>query len=171
MARRKGFSMRPKKPKPEFRDAPEDLKLMAAKLITEHHGGLAEAKICYLVRTEEWKKKSRDVFGRAELVSKKHKHLTGYDFIITISLRAWNTAPDEEFKKALLDHELTHCGKDEDKEGNPKYYIQDHSVEDFTSIIRRHGLWDQDLRLAVNAYHEHKQVSMFDEKKKTGTEG
>lgn len=172
MARRKSLFPKPKKEKAEFRDAPDDLKMMAAKLITEHHSGLAEAKICYLVRTGEWKKKGKDVLGRAEIVSKKHKLLTGYDFIITISLRAWNTAPDEKFKTALLDHELTHCFKDEDKEGNPKYSIQEHSVEDFNSIIRRYGLWDQALRLAINAYNEHKQVSMFDGKeKKTGTEG
>jgi hypothetical protein len=170
MGRKKNLFGRPKKEKAEYRDAPEDLKTMAAKLISEFHGGLAEAKICYLVRTGEWKKKGKDVFGRAEVVSKKHKHLTGYDFIITIGLRCWNVA-EEDFKRALLDHELTHCCKDEDKEGNPKYYIQDHSVEDFNAIIRRYGLWDSSLRLAINAFHEHEQVTMFDEKKKTGTEG
>jgi hypothetical protein len=170
MGRKKSFFSKPKKEKAEFRDAPDDVKLMAAQLITEQHGGLAEAKICYLVRTGEWKKKGNDVFGTAELVSKKHKHLTGYDFIITIGYRAWTMAPDEGFKKALMDHELTHCCKDVDKEGNPKYYIQDHSVNDFASIIRRHGLWDQSLRIMMNAFQEHEQVSMFD-KKKTGTEG
>jgi len=145
---------------------------MAARLISDHHQHLAEAKICYLVRTGEWKKKGKDVFGKAERVSQKNKYLTGYDFIITISNRAWTMAPDERFKEALLDHELTHCCKDEDKEGNPKWYIQDHSVEDFNSVIRRYGLWDASLRIFIDAYHEHKQISMFDnEEKKTGTEG
>jgi hypothetical protein len=170
VARRKGFSSKPKKEKVEFRDAPEDLKIIAARLIDEFHGSLAEAQICYLVRTGDWKKRGKDVYGSAEIVSKKHKKLSGFDIVITIGLRAWNATADEDVKKAILDHELTHCGKDEDKEGNAKFYIMDHSVEDFNSIIRRYGLWSQDLRLAINAHHEHEQVSMFDNKK-TGTEG
>ncbi len=170
--RKIGFG-KPKKEKAEYLDAPEDIRKLAAKLITDHHGGLAEANICYLIRTGEWKKKGKDVFITAELVSRKHKHLIGYDFIITVGYRAWLATADEEMHKAILDHGLTHCCKDVDKEGNPKYYIQDHSVEDFASIVRRHGLWSSDLRNMMNAYQESNQVSMFDKEKekKTGTEG
>jgi hypothetical protein len=44
---------KPKKEKAEYRDVPDDLKLMAARLIDKYHQHLAEAKICYLVRTGE----------------------------------------------------------------------------------------------------------------------
>jgi hypothetical protein len=166
---KRGFSFKKPKEKVEFIDAPADVKTLAAKLISAHHGGIAEAKICYLARTGKWEKRGKAVYGSAEVVSKKHKHLTDFDFIITVGYRTWNVA-DDKCKLAIVDHQLSHCCKDVDKEGNPKYYIQDHSVEDFAGIVRRHGLWSAELRIMVDANAEHKQVSMFDDKK-TGTEG
>ncbi len=68
-----------------------------------------------------------------------------------------------------MDHELMHCARGEDdKQGNPKWYIQPHTVEDFVGIIQRHGLWTTELKHLVQANSEYEQLSLFNQ---TGTEG
>jgi hypothetical protein len=135
-------------------------------LIDEHHSGLAEARIKYMFRTGKWELKGKIIYGKAEKVSAKWKHLTGYDFVITINRDAW-FANKIEIRQAVLDHELMHCARGEDdKQGNPKWYIQPHTVEDFVEIIHRHGLWTHSLQNMVKASSEFEQLSL-----KTGTEG
>jgi len=166
MGRKRVFSLKQTKEKPELKEAAE-VQELAARLIDKYHSHLAEARIKYLFRTGEWLKKGRIVYGKAEKVPAKWNYLTGYDFVITINQEAWMTGTPE-FREALLDHELEHCCKDEDKQGNPKWYIQPHTVEDFASIIRRHGLWDDCLKLVNRAREEFEQISML---KPSGTDG
>jgi hypothetical protein len=167
MGRRKGFGVKPPKEKPEYKDAPEVLE-MAARLIDDMHGHLAEARIKYMFRTGKWELKGKTIYGRAEKVSAKWKYLTEFDFVITINRDIW-FANKPEVRQAILDHELEHCSRGEDdKQGNPKWYIQAHSVEDFVSIIKRHGLWTVGLQNIIKAKEEYEQISMLPE---TGTEG
>jgi hypothetical protein len=166
MARR-NMGVKPPKEKAELKDAPE-VQELAARLIDNIHGHLAEARIKYLFRTGKWELKGRIIYGKAEKVAAKWKHLTGYDFVVTINRDIW-FANKPELRQALLDHELMHCARGEDdKQGNPKWYIQLHSVEDFVGIIQRHGLWTTGLQNLVKANSEYEQLSMFPE---TGTEG
>jgi hypothetical protein len=191
MARRRGFG-KPKAPKIKIEYKPaEEVALLAPRLIDANHSHLAEARICYLFRTGKWESKGKVVFGKAEKVSGKWKNLTGYDFVIIINYEAWSYASDT-IRNAGLDHELTHCARGEDdKEGNPKWYIMPHQVEDFSSIIERHGLWNKDLERFFKAGENFKQagdnpedcaqVTIFDNEntgdnpedcaQKTGTEG
>ena len=146
-----------------------EVQLLAARLIDRVHGHLAEANICYLFRTGKWESKGKVIYGKAEKVSQKWNYLTEHDFIITINHEAWQCATEGQ-KKAILDHELTHCEKGEDSDGNPKWLIIPHSVEDFPSIIRRHGLWSRDLQNMIKAHEEYKQATIFSSQK-TGTDG
>jgi hypothetical protein len=167
MGRRRN-GVRPPKEKPELKDAPEVLEL-AVRLIDNIHTHLAEARIKYLFRTGNWDLKGRTTYGRAEKVSAKWNHLTGFDFIVTINRDIW-FANKPEIREAILDHELTHCSRGEDdKQGNPKWYIMPHSVEDFVNVIHRHGMWTTDLRHMAKANEEYEQLTMLP--KNTGTEG
>jgi len=166
MARGRRMGVKPPKEKPELKEAPEVLE-MAAKLISDIHTHLAEAKIKYLFRTCKWELRGKTIYGRAEKVSSKWRHLTGFDFVVTINRDIW-FANKPETREAILDHQLMHCARGEDdKQGNPKWYIQDHDFNDFVSVVRRHGLWTASLQNIVKANEEFEQVSMFP---KTGTE-
>ena len=168
MARRGLRVVRAPKEKPEYKDAPE-IQDAAAKLIDKHHSHLVEARIKFMFRTGKWELRGRIMYGKAEKVSAKWKFLTEYDFVIVIGRDIW-FANKPETREAILDHELTHCARGEDdKQGNPKWYMAPHSVEDFISIIRRHGLWDIGLQNIVKAKEEFEQLSLIPPM--TGTKG
>ena len=165
MARRR-LSAR-KKPPVEFTDAP-DVQAMAVTLIGLYHEHLCEAKIKYLFRSGTWNKLKRETWGTAEKVGPKWKHLSGFDFVITINKDIWdsNFSPNRAAVEALLDHELQHCCKTvNDKTGEPLFYIQGHDVEDFVSIIRRNGLWSNALMQMHRAGAEYQQAQLVFEKK------
>jgi hypothetical protein len=167
VARRKTGGVKPPKEKPELKEAPE-IQEMAARLIDNIHTHLAEAKIKYLFRTGKWELRGKTLYGRAEKVSAKWKYLTEFDFVVTINRDIW-FVNKPEIRQAILDHELTHCARGEDdKQGNPKWYIMPHTVEDFVSIIQRHGLWTNELKNVVKANQEYEQLSLLPN---SGTEG
>lgn len=166
MGRRR--SLKPPKEKPELKEAPE-VQELAARLIDNIHTHLAEARIKYLFRTGKWEHGGKMILGKAEKVAAKWKYLTEFDFVVTINRDAW-FANSKEVREAILDHELTHCARGEDdKQGNPKWYIMPHTIEDFVNIIQRHGLWTTSLQNLVKANEEYEQLSLLS--KNTGTEG
>ncbi len=147
----------------KLKEAPEVAEV-ARKLIEKYHSHLTEARIIYLFRSGRWTSKRKDVFGHAEKAGPKVKYLTdGTDFIITIHADSWPHLP-QSAKEALVDHQLCHCSRgDDDKDGEPTWYIEPHSVEDFNAIIRRHGLWAEDLKLFMKAVEDSKvkQTELF----------
>jgi hypothetical protein len=167
MGRRKGFGAKQPKEKAEFKDAPEVAEV-AARMIDDINTHLAEARIKFMFRTGKWEKRGRTIYGKAEKVGQKWKFLSDFDFLIVINRDGW-FQNNMDVRKAVLDHELTHCARGEDdKMGNPKWYIQDHSVEDFPAVIKRHGLWTASLQRLVQAKTEYEQISLLP---RTGTEG
>jgi len=135
------------------------------ELINRYHGHLANANIHCLFRNGKWESKGQTIYGTAEKVSEKWNYLTDLDFLIIINKEVWDVAPTE-MREALVDHELTHCCRDiNEKTGEEKYSIQNHSVEDFVSIVRKHGLWTSALKQLMKAENEHHQESIFDGKK------
>jgi len=145
--------------------APE-VEKVAKKLIQKHHPHLIEANIIYLFRRGTWTSRRKACFGNAEKANPKLKYLTdGTDFIITIHYETWQMLPPSA-REALVDHQLCHCSRgDDDKHGNPTWYIEPHTVEDFAAIIRRHGLWAEDLKMIVRALEANKthQTELFTE--------
>lgn len=157
----------PKDPKvPKYVEAPE-VQELASKIISDHHGQLAEARIKYLFRNGKWAKKAKTVLGMAKLASDDVRFITEFDFIVFVNLTIWNNAIPA-LREALLDHELSHCDCTEDKTGNKKWAIVDHDVQEFVSVVRRHGLWEADLqrmmiaaRQAPHVEGPHNQIEMF----------
>lgn len=134
--------------------APE-VEEVAKGLISRHHRHLCDAKIAYVFKKDSWNKNGKWVLGSAHKCSEKEKLLHNYDFIITINYDSWRIF-DEVKQEAVVDHELCHCGKDKDD----KYVIISHDIEDFAAVIRRHGLYTEDVKafgMAIN------QVSLFNE--------
>lgn len=95
-------------------------------------------------------------------------------FVITISKDVWDVLPQDK-QIALVDHELCHVSaeakqqKDEadgdsDLEtDNPvKLSVKPHDLEEFSCIVRRHGMWREDIQDFVEAALKNKPKEEVD---------
>lgn len=154
----------------KFRPAPE-VQAIAELLIAKHHQHLLGVRIEYLFRKTAQETNGRIILGTASLVSGRGAFLarstiidTGTGevvsldsdelvepakfFVIDIALDTWGyddgdghrVGLTDAQRLALVDHELCHCAV---YEGNLK--MRAHSIEEFSAIINRHGLWKPDL--------------------------
>lgn len=144
----------------DYEIASKEIVNMANEIIEKYHPELKDEKIAYVIRYSTWTKNGKQVFGTAKKCSDKEKLLTGYSFIITLSNLVLNMSQDTI--KAVIDHELSHCGVEEDEYGEKKRYIIEHDLEDFAHIIKRYGLYSDD---AKHFMEQTKQISFFDDDK------
>lgn len=93
------------------------------------------------------------------------------DFVITLCGPLVNALSDMAFC-ALVEHELKHCGQARDEMGEPKYTedgepkwcIEPHTVEEHSSVTARYGAWDDSLKeLVASLDRNHELVALFDE--------
>lgn len=123
------------------------------ELVAEHHmSDLADARIALMWRYEM--KPDRDghvTLGKARKVSERERQFHDHDFVIELNHEAWQTVLEPAQRRALLDHELEHCGRVEAEDGSSAYYLRKHDVEEFRAVVRRHGIWKQDLQDFVDA--------------------
>lgn len=118
---------------------------VAAKIIDKWHSELAEAKIVYLFKdVETWTSKGKAVLARTYKAPEQWQFLAGCDFLVIVNKLAWYSLNQKQ-QEALIDHELCHILKEEDKNDYPKWSMVTHDVEEFAVIIQRHGLWMPDL--------------------------
>lgn len=165
--------MPPTKDPIKYREAHE-VEKVARDLIYDYHTHLATARIKYVFRSEPAEEKGKLVWGKARKMGGLNAWLasTGIDrgyeqseplpfFVIEIAEPIWN-AIDDKTRRALVDHELTHCDVDID---TSKYSLRPHDLEEFGSIVRKHGLWRDDVELFVKAALEagKYKLPLFDE--------
>ena len=70
------------------------------------------------------------------------------DFVIEAGLDVWNELTAEQ-RLAVVDHLLERCfgAEDEDDPGSPmKWTVREPDVQEFSTILRRHGAWNEDLQ-------------------------
>jgi hypothetical protein len=156
----------------KFYEAPE-IENIAVGLIEKYHQHLIDfkVKIRYLFVSKTSKSKGKEVWGTCRKVTGLNAYLEGGSqddepfFVITISQDVWDILPPEK-REALVDHELAHASaevkqaKDEAdadvdseiEQDNPvKLSIKPHDLEEFSCIVRRHGLWREDIKEFVEA--------------------
>jgi hypothetical protein len=150
MASKKG----PKKPKPpagpKFEHAPESVLTLAARLIDNHHGRLAEANISYIMRNGTWKKKGEIVDADVQVIAGANRFETGKHFRVTINADLWNKV-GEKTRTYILDKQLSRCMKDETASGDVRWSLCDYQIKEFANLIERHGLITEDLKCLGNA--------------------
>lgn len=145
----------------EYQVADEVAKV-ARPLIKNFHPHLNGMTIVYLFMNKRDKKtgasvmpksKGKALLGQAKLVSGLNAFLvsgatrTDGDeiepfFVLLITKTAWERMKAKQ-REALVDHELAHMGID-DESGRP--VILPHDLEEFNAIVRRHGLWSEDVQ-------------------------
>jgi hypothetical protein len=152
-----------------FEEAPE-VKEIAEQLIDRHHPHLQDAKdvIGYRFRCGQ-----SDWAGKAKKLTAFERFETGYMLMVFINKEAW-TVLSEPQQVALVDHELCHFSrkservyeKDTDewvdkwlpKEDPSNWVMREHDVEEFSDVIKRHGLWETGIEkfasVVRNADHQ-----------------
>ncbi len=120
------------------------VEMVAQSILAAQHPHLVTAKIAYMFIDRVPSKGGREVFGKAVKVSGRWAHMTELDFILEVSLPKWNDFnPDQ--RHALVDHLLQSCHGDEQEDGSMKWSLREPDVQEFSSILQRHGIWHEGL--------------------------
>jgi len=128
-------------------DLAQEPKLIAEEMIPKFHDHLSRSRIEYVFLSETPNTKGKELYGRARkkggldafLAAQLESEPADF-FVIEFSKPIWDQLTKNQ-KHALVDHELSHCWLDE--EGALK--ILPHDVEEFSGVIKRHGLWRPDI--------------------------
>lgn len=124
------------------------------------HRDLTNASITYIFR-EKMKTRDRVVLGKMSKADGKLSFFNGFDFVMEINWQEWKRLSHHQ-RLALIDHELSHAGREEDAKGEKKYVLQSHDVEEFGGIVKRWGLWKSDLVVFAGAVVPAHQLGMFE---------
>jgi len=152
---KRGFR-KAKEPKgPRLTEATEELLTMAARLIDDHHGHLAEATISYWMVNGNWASGGKDVVANAQLVTGANRKETGNTFRILVSEKAWNDS-NEKQREYTLDSQLTRLCKGETGNGEARWYMRDYALKTFPSLVQSYGLITPELRNFDNALRQTK---------------
>jgi predicted metallopeptidase len=151
-------------------DEAAEVKKIAEDLIQKHHQHLIDysVKLRYVYVYKTPKSQGKEVWGTCRKVSGLNAYLEGSGedfFVISISKPVWDILPEDK-KVALVDHELCHAWAEvkqakneseadadaEIEQDNPvKLSVKPHDLEEFSCIVRRHGLWRDDIKDFVDA--------------------
>jgi len=123
----------------------EGVESIASQLIPAHHPELATARFRYVFKEKAGKKGGKVVYGTVKKCSDLMIFLIESDYLIEVALDAWNPL-DGPKRTALVDHLLERCFGEEDEEtGDMKWKLREPDVQEFSTILRRHGAWNDDL--------------------------
>ena len=150
----------------EFEPAPE-VEEVARDLINDYHTHLAPIRIEYVFVNECPKERGKAVWARAKKISglnawlaqPARRELTEPEefFVIEVAKPIWLQL-DGKARRALVDHELTHC----DVDSADRLAIRPHDLEEFNVIVRRHGLWRVEVEAFLEAARERQPGLGFD---------
>ena len=128
----------------------DEVRDIAMQLIPTYHPELASARIRYVWVSEASKKNGKPVLAKASKVSDLQSYLIvgeGEDlnFLLVFALDQWNEL-DNRKRVALVDHMLEGCtGEEDEQTGDMKWATRTPEVQEFTSILNRHGAWTDEL--------------------------
>ncbi len=133
-----------------FRHAPE-IKDLAAAVIEAYHPHLQDASIAYLLRRGTWKSKGQVITGKAAIAPEQWRLLSGCDLLLVINESVWDVLGNKG-REVLLDHELSHFTPPAaEKTGNLHWKIREHDLQEFSEVVKRHGVCTGDHRRLVEA--------------------
>ena len=123
----------------------EGVEAIAKTLIPSYHPDLATARFKYVFKEKAGKKGGKTVYGTVKKMSDLMIFLIDCDYLMEVALDAWNPL-DANKRTALVDHLLERCIGEEDEEtAEMKWKLREPDVQEFSSILRRHGTWNEDL--------------------------
>lgn len=130
---------------PKTYSTAEIVENLAGRLLPTYHAELATARIQYIFVDVAGKKNGRPVLGKVRKVSGALEYLLEIDFLLEVAADKWNDLNSEQ-REALIDHLLERCtGEEDEKTGAMKWTIREPDVQEFATILRRHGAWNDEL--------------------------
>jgi len=127
---------------------------IANRLIPTYHSEIASARIQYIFEDTASMKNGKPVLGKVRKVTGAMEYLLDKDFIMMVAMDCWQQM-DESHRVALVDHLLERCsGEEDEKTGDMKWILREPDVQEFTTILRRHGAWTVDLEGLVSVAQE-----------------
>jgi len=142
-----------------------NLKNLGESLIAKHHKNFGKIKICYEFRDEASISNGRVIAGRCIRVDDRNYTIHGYDIIIEIAKDVWTEATDN-YRTAIMDHELSHIAIRFEDDGEPardassnriKTYLKHHDIEEFADVLERYGSYHAGLREFLKAFERNKK--------------
>ena len=129
----------------EWSRADEAIERMAEGLIANYHPELTAARIMYTFISEAPAKGGQKLYGKVSKTSGFLEWILEQDFIVMISGDLWGESAAHE-RTAILDHLLERCtGEENEKDGSMVWKIREPDVQEFSSILDRHGAWNTTL--------------------------
>jgi hypothetical protein len=109
---------------------------------------LTSARIKLLFDKKGKKIKGRSVLGTAKAFGKDEVLYHDFQFQITLDMSYWEESPENH--KALLAHELGHCGFTDDEDPT----LIPHDLEEFHFVVKHFGLWRSDVARFAESLEE-----------------
>lgn len=130
---------------PKLYTLAESVEAVALQTIPMFHPHLATARIGYIFVESATMKNGKPVLGKVRKVSGILEFLLERDFLVEVPLDQWNELADTQ-RQALVDHLLERCfGEENENDGEMKWATREPDVQEFSTILRRHGAWNDDL--------------------------
>lgn len=123
----------------------ETIATMAGNLIGAYHAELAEARIFYVFVSKASKKNGQDVLGKARKLSGFQEWALEYDFVVEVAEDKWAELNGNQ-RTALIDHLLECCTGETEEDGTMTWSMREPDVREFSTILGRHGAWNDQLR-------------------------
>lgn len=146
----------------DFIAAP-DLKKIGQRLIRDYKefAHLRELTVVFLWKREGGEKQGQSKLAYCYKPNGMVKHFSGAEWVIWVAADHCEAHElTRQQIESLLHHELCHASFKLDKAENVKPAVAGHDWDGFTANIKRYGLWQENLKLAAQAFA---QVPMFGE--------
>lgn len=126
--------------------------------VSRHKQVLAEANIglCFWNNVKADKDGNYPV-GKAIKVGEAQHEFMDCDFVIFVNRMAWEIG-DAKQRRAMMDHELEHCDRSVDANGEVKTdpkgrtiwrLRRTHDIQEFEGIVKRRGAWSKALQQMI----------------------
>jgi hypothetical protein len=140
----------------------ESVQAVAQTIIPIYHPELATARIIYVFVEKASMKNGRPVLGKSKKVTGSLEFLLEADFMIEIALDQWNELTPKQ-RQALTDHLLERCtGEEKEEDASMVWNIREPDVNEFMSILQRHGAWNDALSGFVSVAQQVNVDSLVD---------
>lgn len=157
--------MEEKRPKYEPIDpkAEREVYALVEEVRREHHTSTEEASIALLwINDVKADADGHLMLGKCWKIGPREAALHEHDFAIGFNREVWNQV-DAQMREAIVDHELAHVGiKVREETGESSWYVVKHDLEEFTSVVKRRGLYREGVRAFVDAAQGRDQKDLFD---------
>lgn len=134
-----------------------DLETIGHRLIGEYEEftHLRHLAVVFLWKREGGEKHGQAVLGKCTKPNGMVKHFSNADWVVWVAAdHCRNYGLTDTQIEAICHHELLHASEKTDKNGNIKPAVRGHDWEGFSQNVQRYGLWQENLKLAAQAFEQ-----------------